>query len=103
MPSIFSSLGLITAHDSIGCGESPIGREILFLVDGLGLDVLSEYADTAPTLSAMKAHGSITTSFPSTTATSLATLTDGPDARCPRNDGLYRASPSKWRPHTQHS
>ena len=77
MPSIFSSLGLLTAHDSIGCGESPIGREILFLVDGLGLDVLSEYADTAPTLSAMKAHGSITTSFPSTTATSLATLTTG--------------------------
>ena len=77
MPSIFSSLGLLTAHDSIGCGESPIGREILFLVDGLGLDVLSEYADTAPTLSAMRAHGSITTSFPSTTATSLATLTTG--------------------------
>ena len=77
MPSIFSTLGLLTAHDSIGCGESPIGREILFLVDGLGLDVLSEYADTAPTLSAMKAHGSITTSFPSTTATSLATLTTG--------------------------
>lgn len=77
MPSIFSSLGLLTAHDSIGCGESPIGREILFLVDGLGSDVLSEYADAAPTLSAMKSHGIITTSFPSTTATSLATLTTG--------------------------
>ena len=77
MPSIFSSLGLLTAHDSIGCGASPIGREILFLVDGLGSDVLSEYADAAPTLSAMKSHGTITTSFPSTTATSLATLTTG--------------------------
>jgi len=77
MPSIFSSLGLLTAHDSIGCGASPSGREILFLVDGLGSDVLSEYADAAPTLSAMKSHGIITTSFPSTTATSLATLTTG--------------------------
>ena len=77
MPSIFSSLGLLTAHDSIGCGASPSGREILFLVDGLGSDVLSEYADAAPTLSAMKSHGTITTSFPSTTATSLATLTTG--------------------------
>jgi predicted AlkP superfamily pyrophosphatase or phosphodiesterase len=77
MPSIFSSLGLTTAHDAINCGESPSGRELLFLVDGLGADVISRYADVAPTLSRMVLHGTITTSFPSTTATSLATLTTG--------------------------
>jgi predicted AlkP superfamily pyrophosphatase or phosphodiesterase len=77
MPSIFSSLGLTTAHDSINCGESPTGREILFLVDGLGADVLTPYADVAPTLAGMQSRGSIATSFPSTTATSLATLTTG--------------------------
>ena len=77
MPSIFSSLGLTTAHDSIQCGESPSGRELVFLVDGLGADVLKKYADIAPALSAMALHGTITTSFPSTTATSLATLTTG--------------------------
>jgi len=77
MPSIFSSLGLTTAHDSINCGASPMGREILFLVDGLGADVLIQYADTAPTLVRMQSRGSVTTSFPSTTATSLATLTTG--------------------------
>jgi hypothetical protein len=77
MPSIFSSLGLTTAHDSINCGESPSGRELVFLVDGLGADVLSKYAEVAPTLSRMVLHGTITTSFPSTTATSLATLTTG--------------------------
>jgi hypothetical protein len=77
MPSIFSSLGLTTAHDSINCGESPSGRELVFLVDGLGADVLSKYAEIAPTLSRMVLHGTITTSFPSTTATSLATLTTG--------------------------
>ena len=77
MPSIFSSLGLTTAHDSIQCGESPSGRELVFLVDGLGADVLSKYAEVAPTLSRMVLHGTITTSFPSTTATSLATLTTG--------------------------
>ena len=77
MPSIFSSLGLTTAHDAINCGESPSGRELVFLVDGLGADALSKYADAAPTLARMINHGTITTSFPSTTATSLATLTTG--------------------------
>ena len=77
MPSIFSSLGLTTAHDSIQCGNSPSGRELVFLVDGLGADVLSAYASVAPSLSAMALHGTVTTSFPSTTATSLATLTTG--------------------------
>ncbi|CAN2191965.1 Type I phosphodiesterase/nucleotide pyrophosphatase/phosphate transferase [Candidatus Nanopelagicaceae bacterium] len=77
MPSIFSSLGLTTAHDSINCGESPSGRELVFLVDGLGTDLLSKYADVAPSLSRMVMHGTVTTSFPSTTATSLATLTTG--------------------------
>lgn len=77
MPSIFASLGLATAHDAINCGESPSGRELLFLVDGLGADVLGKYGDVAPALSQMVNHGTITTSFPSTTATSLATLTTG--------------------------
>jgi hypothetical protein len=77
MPSIFSSLGLTTAHDSINCGESPSGRELVFLVDGLGADFLSKYAEIAPTLARMALHGTIATSFPSTTATSLATLTTG--------------------------
>lgn len=77
MPSIFSSLGLTTVHDAINCGESPSGRELVFLVDGLGADLLSKYSDVAPSLSRMVMHGTVTTSFPSTTATSLATLTTG--------------------------
>jgi predicted AlkP superfamily pyrophosphatase or phosphodiesterase len=77
MPSIFSNLGLSTVHDSLECGESPSGRELVFLVDGLGADVLTTYADEIPTLSLMALHANITTSFPSTTATSLATLTTG--------------------------
>jgi hypothetical protein len=77
MPSIFSGLGLHTAHDSIGCGESPSGREILFLVDGLGAEVISTYSSHIPTLAKMHSRGSVRTSFPSTTATSLATLTTG--------------------------
>lgn len=116
MPSIFSSLGLTTAHDSINCGESPSGRELVFLVDGLGADVLSKYAEIAPTLSRMVLHGTITTSFPSTTATSLATLTTGemPGAhgmlgytvQVPRSGGRVlnslkwdeRVDPAIWQP-----
>ena len=77
MPSIFSTLGLSTAVDSIGCGESPSGRELLFLIDGFGADVLATYAAAAPHLVSLVAHGKVQTSFPSTTATSLATLTTG--------------------------
>ena len=77
MPSIFSSLGLETAEDAIGVGATPSGRELLFLIDGFGADVLSKYATAAPTLASLIAHGSVQTSFPSTTATSLATLTTG--------------------------
>ena len=77
MPSIFASLGLTTAHDSINCGQSPTGRELVFLVDGLGADLVQTYAEVAPSLARMFLHTSITTSFPSTTATSLATLTTG--------------------------
>jgi hypothetical protein len=116
MPSIFSTLGLSTAQDSINCGESPMGREILFLVDGLGADVLTKYAAIAPTLARMSSHGTVTTSFPSTTATSLATLTTGemPGAhgmlgytvQVPRSGGRIlntlkwdeRVDPAMWQP-----
>jgi predicted AlkP superfamily pyrophosphatase or phosphodiesterase len=54
-----------------------MGREILFLVDGLGADVLTHYGEIALTLAKMTSRGNVTTSFPSTTATSLATLTTG--------------------------
>lgn len=77
MPSIFSSLGLESAADSIGAGGSPSGRELLFLIDGFGADVLATYATEAPTLAALMSHAIVQTSFPSTTATSLATLMTG--------------------------
>lgn len=77
MPSIFSSLGLESAADSIGAGGSPSGRELLFLIDGFGADVLTTYATVAPTLAALMSHATVQTSFPSTTATSLATLMTG--------------------------
>ena len=76
-PSIFSSLGLSSAHDLLGIGQSPHGREILLLIDGLGADSVEKYRDQIPHISALTRTGIVKTAFPSTTSTSLATLTTG--------------------------
>ena len=76
-PSIFAGLGLTSATDSLSLGQSPHGKEVLFLVDGLGADVIEKYKDLIPTLHTFTHHGVVATSFPSTTATSLATLMTG--------------------------
>jgi len=116
MPSIFSGLHLEGTQDSLGCGESPTGRELLFLIDGFGADVLARYGSYAPTLASLSRPHEIQTSFPSTTSTSLATLTTGamPGAhgmmgytvRVPRSSGRVlnslkwdeRVAPEIWQP-----
>jgi predicted AlkP superfamily pyrophosphatase or phosphodiesterase len=116
MPSIFAGLNLANTEDFAGCGESPSGREILFLIDGLGADLLTQYGEFAPTISAMRNLHRVETSFPSTTSTSLATLTTGsmPGAhgmmgytvRVPRSSGRVlnslkwdeRVDPEIWQP-----
>jgi predicted AlkP superfamily pyrophosphatase or phosphodiesterase len=93
-----------------------MGRELLFLIDGFGYDTLATYADAMPTMSRMFKHGLIATAFPSTTATSLATLTTGelPGAhgmlgytvQVPRSGGRLlnalkwdeRVDPENWQP-----
>jgi hypothetical protein len=115
-PSIFSSLGLESAFDHLNIGISPNGRELLFLIDGFGFDTLSKYADVMPTMSRMFNHGTIQTAFPSTTATSLATLTTGElpgvhgmlgyTVQVPRSGGRLfnalkwdeRVDPENWQP-----
>ena len=115
-PSIFSSLGLESAVDHLAVGQSPMGRELLFLIDGFGFDTLATYADAMPTISRMFNYGRIQTAFPSTTATSLATLTTGelPGAhgmlgytvQVPRSGGRLlnalkwdeRVDPENWQP-----
>jgi hypothetical protein len=88
----------------------------LFLIDGFGFDTLSQYADVMPTMSRMFNHGLVQTSFPSTTATSLATLTTGElpgvhgmlgyTVQVPRSGGRLlnalkwdeRVDPENWQP-----
>lgn len=116
MPSIFAGLRLEGTTDFLECGESATGRELLFLIDGFGADVLESYGEYAPTLSALSRSRIISTSFPSTTSTSLATLTTGamPGAhgmmgytvRVPRSGGRVlnslkwdeRVDPQNWQP-----
>ena len=116
LPSIFSGLGLTDSQDFLGLGQSPHGRECLFLIDGLGEQALFDYSEYAPTLTALVSRGPATTAFPSTTVTSLTTLTTGvlPGAhgmlgytvRVPRSDGRIlnslkwdeRVDPYTWQP-----
>lgn len=116
MPSIFAGLDLVDTQDFAGCGESPSGRELLFLIDGFGADLLVQFEQFAPTISAMTNLHRVETSFPSTTSTSLATLTTGtmPGAhgmmgytvRVPRSSGRVlnslkwdeRVDPEIWQP-----
>ena len=116
MPSIFSGLHLADTQDFAGCGESPTGRELLFLIDGFGADVIARFAEYAPTIATMARPHNVQTSFPSTTSTSLATLTTGamPGAhgmmgytvRVPRSGGRVlnslkwdeRVDPQIWQP-----
>ena len=115
-PSLFASLGLADASDQINCGASPSRRELLFLVDGLGASAIEKFASYIPTLSSLIRHGAVRTSFPSTTATSLATLTTGVNpgthgmlgytVQVPRSGGRIlnslkwdeRVDPAIWQP-----
>ncbi|MEI9907134.1 MAG: alkaline phosphatase family protein [Actinomycetota bacterium] len=115
-PSIFAGLGLPDEYSRALFGESPHGRECLFLIDGCGNDVVEKFSEHAPFLASLKKLGEVETSFPSTTATSLTTLTTGKlpgvhgmlgyTVRVPRSGGRVlnalkwdeRVDPQIWQP-----
>lgn len=75
--SIFSSLGLAGRPDVLGIGSSPAGRECLLLIDGMGLAALNEYSHLFPIFKEFTGSDSLTSHFPSTTATNLSSLGTG--------------------------
>jgi len=77
MPAIASHLTPGVAADVLGLPSAQ--RYVLVLVDGLGWDNLYDATSLAPTLRAMAASP-LTVGMPSTTATSLTSLTTGVDA-----------------------
>ena len=101
-PAIFAGLGLSQYETRLGV--SPKGREVLFLIDGFGAHAMDDFADVMPNIMAGMSFGDITTAFPSTTSTSLATLLTGAmpnehgmlgyTVRVPHSDRLLNAL--KW-------
>lgn len=76
LPAVLHSLGVPGETDVLGL---PIARRVcVLLVDGLGDALLAAAADAAPTLRALASPGrTLRSGFPSTTATSVASLWTG--------------------------
>ncbi|WP_456696127.1 alkaline phosphatase family protein [Aeromicrobium sp. P5_D10] len=75
MPSVGAALGVDGLTNSLGLPEAP--RCVVFLVDGMGLDLLREHADAAPFLSSLANVEDVVCGVPSTTVTSLTSLGTG--------------------------
>jgi hypothetical protein len=73
LPSV---LGALEVGDTNPLGLAPVQRAVVMLVDGLGLMGLRRHADAAPYLTSMQCR-ELTAGFPSTTVTSLASLSTG--------------------------
>jgi hypothetical protein len=71
--SLLAALGLDEGNP---LGIEPADRTCLFLVDGLGAELLRAHAATAPFLAALSSR-TLTAGFPSTTVTSLCSLGTG--------------------------
>lgn len=75
--SIFSTLGLAETTNSLGLAANEGERECLLLVDGLGKNAIDEFAEKLTTLKELSYQGTLSATFPSTTATSLTSLGTG--------------------------
>jgi Type I phosphodiesterase / nucleotide pyrophosphatase len=82
--SLLGSFGVKTEPNPLGLPETT--RACLLIVDGLGWELLRDHQAAAPFLSELTMNGrALTAGFPSTTATSLASLGTG---RPPGTHGL---------------
>jgi hypothetical protein len=118
LPSVAAALGArIAGRDDAPIALPSAPSYVLFLVDGLGADLLAEHAHAAPYLSSLLSPESTGTAcVPSTTATSLTSLGTGLlpgvhgvvgfTSRVPGSDRLLNAlfwdkdvDPLQWQPH----
>jgi hypothetical protein len=82
-PSVLAALGLPGEANVLGLPALP--RACVLLVDGLGWELLRAHPDAAPYLSSLPGRP-LTAGFPTTTATSLASLGTG---RPPGGHGMF--------------
>jgi hypothetical protein len=120
LPAVSRALGVgaaFAAEESPGLELPEAGSYVLFLVDGLGYELLRDHADAAPFLAGLlDGTAPATVGVPSTTATSLTSLGTGlpPGAhgvvgftsRIPGTEKLLNAlmwskdvDPHQWQPH----
>src|SRR5690606_17349569 len=78
LPAVAHALGAGSAFARPGLELPPAPQYVVYLVDGLGADLLAAHADDAPYLHSLLAESSgptgLTAGVPSTTATSLTSL-----------------------------
>lgn len=74
MPAVLGSLGVPGEVDVLGLPGT--ARAVVLLVDGLGAELLRRHADQAPFLRSLAARP-LTSGFPATTVTSLASFGTG--------------------------
>ena len=117
VPSVARALGTPLAGHPVGLELPPAPSYVVFLVDGMGAELLARHAHAAPYLSSLLEGGSTgTAGVPSTTATSLTSLGTGLvpgahglvgfTARIPGTDRLLNhlgwdkaVDPLEWQPH----
>lgn len=75
LPSVAAALAVDGFENTLGLPEAP--RYVVCLVDGLGLDLLREHAESAPFLSGLLNIEDVVCGIPSTTAASLTSLGTG--------------------------
>jgi hypothetical protein len=118
VPAVGAALGHPLGPPPRGLELPPASAYVVFLVDGLGAELLRRHRQAAPWLAALLDHAEppLTAGVPSTTATSLTSLGTGlpPGAhglvgftsRIPGTDDLLNAlawsktvDPVEWQPH----
>jgi hypothetical protein len=117
VPSVARALGARLDGHPVGLDLPPAPAYVVFLVDGMGSELLERHAHAAPYLSSLVAGGVTgTAGVPSTTATSLTSLGTGLvpgahglvgfTARIPGTDRLLNhlwwdktVDPLQWQPH----
>lgn len=117
VPSVARALGAALDGHPPGLDLPPAPAYVVFLVDGMGADLLARYGHSAPYLASLLEDGATgTAGVPSTTATSLTSLGTGLvpgahglvgfTARIPGTDRLLNhlwwdseVDPLEWQPH----
>jgi hypothetical protein len=116
LPAVAAAMGVDAGFEKTSLELPEAQRYVVFLVDGLGHELLRDHPDDAPFLHSLLGQQPVTAGVPSTTATSLTSLGTalppgihgvvGYTSRIPGSDRLLNAlqwdqdvDPRAWQPH----